>query len=72
MVPDVSTLEPWLTQMVSRLSVEFGGAVSPLVVTGVVVGARQDVTGQIVPEARDEMVYRLARHRLTQIDAERD
>lgn len=69
------TSHPYLTEMCGRatdeqLCLEFGGALPPSVIYATLAGAEHDLTGQIAPEAWDEMVYRLAQYRLDQIVSE--
>lgn len=66
------TSHPYLAEMngsaaADQLCFEFGGALSPSVICTTLAGAEHDLTGQIAPEAWDEMVYRLAQYRLDQI-----
>ncbi|QFZ19498.1 hypothetical protein [Saccharothrix syringae] len=56
--------EPCCREAVDRLADEFKGLVPETVVTSTVLGARQDLEGQIQPGALAEMLHRLARYRL--------
>lgn len=53
-----------------RLYSEFEAAVPLSVGRSTLARAEHDLTGQIMPEAWDEMVYRLARYRLEQITSD--
>lgn len=53
-----------------RLYSEFEATVPLSVMRSTLARAEHDLTGQIVPEAWDEMVYRLARYRLEQITSD--
>ncbi len=47
-----------------RLNREFAHVLPAEEIAATLAGAERDLTGQIVPEAWDEMVYRLTRYRL--------
>ncbi|MFT7840328.1 hypothetical protein Q5530_29650 [Saccharothrix sp. BKS2] len=56
--------DPYLRQAVDELTAEYRGRLPGSVVARTVLGARQDLEGQIQPEALAEMLHRLARYRL--------
>ncbi|WP_158853471.1 hypothetical protein [Saccharothrix deserti] len=64
MVVDQYQQDPYCRDAVRTLAAEFSGRVPRKVVARTVVGARQDLQGQIQPEALAEMLHRLAHHRL--------
>ncbi|WP_329792150.1 hypothetical protein V1227_09580 [Lentzea sp. DG1S-22] len=51
------------------LAAEFSGVVPRAVVSRTVLDARQDLDGQIMPNALAEMLHHLARHRLISLHA---
>ncbi|SEQ86566.1 hypothetical protein SAMN05216188_1063 [Lentzea xinjiangensis] len=51
-------------EVTNGLAAEFSGVIARPVVTRTVLEARDDLEGQIVPEALSEMLHQLARHRL--------
>ena len=53
-----------VTNLVTHLVDEFHGTVPESLVAATVRTARKDLTGQIAPEAVDEMLHCLARYRL--------
>lgn len=53
-----------------QLYVEFGAALPPSLIHATLAEAEHDLAGQVAPEARDELVYRLAQYRLGQIMAD--
>jgi hypothetical protein len=67
MSTDLRAADPDVDSVTDRLIHEFEKTVTPRVVAGTVQAAQRDLTGQIVPEARHEMVYQLARYRLERI-----
>ncbi|WP_236808718.1 hypothetical protein [Amycolatopsis albispora] len=60
-----------MSKVVRELATEFGGTVPPSGVVSTVVAAKRDLDGQIVPEAMEEMLHRLARFRLARWDNRR-
>ncbi|UJW31557.1 hypothetical protein L3Q67_41385 [Saccharothrix sp. AJ9571] len=57
--------EDVVSRITHELSTEFGTTLPESGICDVVVTARRDLDGQIVPEAMEEMLHRLARFRLT-------
>lgn len=51
------------------LAIEFAGLVPRADIESVVRAARQDLAGQVVPAALDEMLHRLAHYRLSRLTA---
>ncbi|MGC7102539.1 hypothetical protein ACPZ19_48385 [Amycolatopsis lurida] len=58
-----------VSKVARELATEFGRTVPPSGVVGTVVAAKRDLDGQIVPEAMEEMLHRLARFRLARWEA---
>lgn len=56
-------------EVFNGLAAEFRGVVPRAVVSRTVLDARQDLDGQIVPDALAEMLHHLARHRLISLHA---
>ncbi|GAA1296304.1 hypothetical protein [Saccharothrix xinjiangensis] len=56
--------DPYCREAVNELTAEFRGRVPRTVVARTVLDARQDLEGQIQPEALPEMLHRLARYRI--------
>lgn len=56
--------DPYCREAVDNLTAEFRGRLPRTVVARTVLDARQDLEGQIQPEALAEMLHRLARYRL--------
>lgn len=54
-----------VSRVTEQLAHEFAGTVSRAELEDVVLGARRDLEGQVVPAALDEMLHRLAHYRLT-------
>ena len=67
---DIRTREPWIAELAEQLRTEFDGILPAEVVTTTALGAKHDLSGQIAPEAQNEMVYRLARYRLDQLSSD--
>jgi hypothetical protein len=63
-IADQHRRDPVCRDTVRALTAEFRGRVSSTVVARTVVTAREDLQGQIQPEALAEMLHRLAQHRL--------
>lgn len=61
---EVERTDRHVMEVTNGLAAEFSGVLSRPVVTRTVLDARQDLDGQIVPEALSEMLHRLAHHRL--------
>lgn len=69
MTGEPDSAEDECTEVGAWLAGEFAGRFSPAAVHQVVRAAARDLEGQIVPEARSEMLHRLARYRLAQLAA---
>lgn len=67
MTADVQRSDRYVMQVTNELAAEFSGVLSRPIVTTTVLDARNDLEGQIVPEALGEMLHRLAHHRLNRI-----
>ncbi|GAB2780864.1 hypothetical protein [Amycolatopsis magusensis] len=64
---DTARSEDVVSKVVRELAGEFA-TVPPSGIVGTVVAAKRDLDGQIVPEAMEEMLHRLAQFRLTRWD----
>ncbi|MBW4720490.1 hypothetical protein [Saccharothrix obliqua] len=69
MTPDDFAEDRRCQEAAARFTAEFGGRLSREAVTGTVLRARADLEGQVVPESLDEMLHRLAKHRLADMCA---
>lgn len=57
-------LDERVADMTTELAAEFSSALSRSLVATVVLDARRDLDGRVVPEAVAYLLHRLARHRL--------
>ncbi|MCG8922555.1 hypothetical protein [Lentzea sp. CC55] len=61
---EVEWTDRHVMEVTNGLAAEFSGVLPRPVVSRTVLDARQDLEGQIVPEALGEMLHHLAQHRL--------
>ena len=61
---EVERTDRHVMEVTNGLAAEFSGVLPRPLVSRTVLDARQDLEGQIVPEALSEMLHHLARHRL--------
>lgn len=66
MSTDLSMTERWVGEVVNRLAAEFAGATSTSVINDMVAVAERETAGRIAAEARRDVAYLLAHHRLKQ------
>ena len=64
---EVERSDRHVMEVTNGLAAEFSGVIARPVVSKTVLDARQDLEGQIVPEALSEMLHQLARHRLSNL-----
>ena len=58
-----------VSRTTEQLALEFAGIVPRANLERIVRAAKQDLEGQVVPTALDEMLHRLAHYRLTELTA---
>ncbi|WP_052372225.1 hypothetical protein [Amycolatopsis taiwanensis] len=66
---DKAPADEHVWRVTEQLAHEFAGIVSRADLEDVVLSARRDLEGQVVPAALDEMLHRLAHYRLTRLTA---